>query len=461
MSAALAIAAEPVLPEQWRQRALIVARSYAHKTPPNVLVGDLEQAALMGLWRGLQLAADKALQPEQREFYLKRHIRGAVLDELRRQDWLPRGTRRAERAGQVELRVLHGQDAGEFAAATTDGRPWESALRDPAPALDELVARELEGGLAWALAEQCLPPRELRVLRQHYRGGRTFKQIANGLGISEPRISQLHARAIGRLRAALEEHEHRRTDRGPRSDSQEDPATGTHPRRVPGGGLGGPPATPAHRRVPAGAGGAVLRGAPREGLFGRSRAVSLAGAAPEPGDGGFSVTEPAAEAELDFSDVLAAIGPIAAPSVLPEEGINLFEALEGYRWWMIEQALIRTGGNQTAAGKLLGYANGGKALWLFLRGRANGRLPKHGSRTQPPKAPQTPASATASRPDDGATGRISITRVASQIDWELVDELRSAGLHDGRISQRLSGTMGVNRFIIEKALRLGSGASSP
>jgi len=55
-------------------------------------------------------------------------------------------------------------------------------------------------------AVQLLPEREANIVGWHYFEGIPFKTIASRLGVSEPRVSQLHARAMGRLRETLADH---------------------------------------------------------------------------------------------------------------------------------------------------------------------------------------------------------------------------------------------------------------
>lgn len=144
--------------------------------------------------------------------------------------------------------------------------------------------------------------------------------------------------------------------------------------------------------------------------------------------------------------------PAPVPSVLPEEGLNLIEELERYRMWMIDQALLRTGGNACAAGRLLGYAQG-NAVALLLRERRRGVKP------QGTKRKASPSTAAPAHDAGPAPERVSITRVASQIDWALVERLRAEGRHDSQICQVLGRQLGMNRFIVEKALHLGEARS--
>ena len=73
---------------------------------------------------------------------------------------------------------------------------------DPRPdAHHSLAWRELQALLAAAIVR--LPDREGTIIRQHYEAGVSFTQIAQLLGLSKGRVSQLHAAAIARLRARL------------------------------------------------------------------------------------------------------------------------------------------------------------------------------------------------------------------------------------------------------------------
>ena len=66
---------------------------------------------------------------------------------------------------------------------------------------EALDARQNHGLLAQAAA--ALPDRDREMLSLHYEEGRTLREIGAHLGVSESRVSQLHSRAIERLRARL------------------------------------------------------------------------------------------------------------------------------------------------------------------------------------------------------------------------------------------------------------------
>jgi RNA polymerase sigma factor for flagellar operon FliA len=173
----------------------VVAR-LLRKLPPNVLRDDLVGAGAFGLIDALRKSVDRG---PAFEWYARIRIRGAVVDELRTQDWL---TRRAR------SRVTRAQAAGEGGGAAVvgfDDLPEAQA----AGFVDESVATphdQVERRMDRAALEQAvslLPEREANIVAWHYFDGVPFKTIAARLGVSEPRVSQLHARAMARLRVTL------------------------------------------------------------------------------------------------------------------------------------------------------------------------------------------------------------------------------------------------------------------
>lgn len=169
------------------------------KLPPNVLRDDLVAAGTFGLVDALRKSADRG---PAFDWYARIRIRGAVVDELRAQDWL---TRRAR------TRVARAQAMGELGSVAVigfDDLPESQAhsFVDEAMATPhEEVERRMDR-VALERAVGLLPEREANIVGWHYFEGVPFKMIAARLGVSEPRISQLHARAMGRLRSTLAEH---------------------------------------------------------------------------------------------------------------------------------------------------------------------------------------------------------------------------------------------------------------
>ena len=166
------------------------------KLPPNVLREDLVAAGAFGLIDALRKSPDRG---PAFEWYARIRIRGAVVDELRSQDWL---TRRAR------TRVAKAQALGEASGAAVVGfddlpEAQAQAFVDESMATPhEQVERRMDRA-ALEVAVGQLPEREANIVSWHYFEGIPFKTIAVRLGVSEPRVSQLHARAMGRLRASL------------------------------------------------------------------------------------------------------------------------------------------------------------------------------------------------------------------------------------------------------------------
>lgn len=184
---------------------------------------DMAQIGLMGLLEALRRygAPDEAFGT-----YARHRVRGAILDELRRQDWRPRSVRQAAHKTRDAVRVLRRKlgkeptpaqiqqalgldEAGylaweqaESAEAMTSldellgaGVDMPSSVHDPAHAV--LQRRALEQALA-GLAE-----REQRVVQLYYEYELSLKEIAAVLELSEARICQINKEALRKMRAAL------------------------------------------------------------------------------------------------------------------------------------------------------------------------------------------------------------------------------------------------------------------
>lgn len=205
--------------------------------PTHVDVGDLVQSGIFGL-----VDAIEKFEPERGlrfETYAMQRIRGAILDELRSQDWVPRvvrsrarGAERAlERLGArlnrtptdaelarelgisvSELRDLYGQlqltsvvaledlvTAGKGSGSLVETLPDDDAVDPVAVLVDQDNRRQL----AEAVAQ--LTERDRVVVSLYYFESLTLAEIGKVLGVTESRVSQLHTRAVLRLRGKLVE----------------------------------------------------------------------------------------------------------------------------------------------------------------------------------------------------------------------------------------------------------------
>jgi RNA polymerase sigma factor FliA len=157
------------------------------RVPPNVQRDDLLSAGSVGLLRALRKATNR---DHLFEGYARRCIRGAVLDEMRRADWVNRRLRTRIKKGLVTHSTI--------------------GIDDLPPGFDLPDTRSLVGferadaRRALIAPLKTLEPRDALIVRLHYIEGVPFNEIASRLKVSEPRISQLHARALQRLRAAIE-----------------------------------------------------------------------------------------------------------------------------------------------------------------------------------------------------------------------------------------------------------------
>lgn len=210
------------------------------RLPANVELDDLIQAGLMGLLDAVRRYEQTA--DAQFETYATTRIRGAMLDELRSQDWLPRSVRTKARA--IEAAVVHlnqtlmrapseaeiaaemglalpeyqhmleeahgvqllhyedlGRDRDEDAGHALEYAVVADGHKGAEQPFGTLVSREFRAALVQAITQ--LPEREKLLLSLQFEQDLTQKEIAVVMGVSEGRVSQLRSQAVVRLRATL------------------------------------------------------------------------------------------------------------------------------------------------------------------------------------------------------------------------------------------------------------------
>ena len=210
-----------------------LARRVAATMPHSIDIGDLVQDGVIGLIDAAH-RFDEA-RGIKFETFAERRIRGAMIDALRKDAW-PRGVRRQRReleAAREELRRELGCEPSlaDLAAkmGSDEKRLGRTIVRINAiestssmannDSLDEstipaaLIPSEPEQPDAAYEREETttfvrdaiasLPAREQKVIGLYYYSEATMKQIGAEIGVNESRVSQLHARAIRRLRDAL------------------------------------------------------------------------------------------------------------------------------------------------------------------------------------------------------------------------------------------------------------------
>ncbi|MDH3725161.1 MAG: RNA polymerase sigma factor WhiG [Thermoleophilia bacterium] len=215
-----------------------VAGRMSSALPAHVDESDLISYGLIGL-----IGAVERYDPDRAvkfETYAVSRIKGAIIDELRSLDWVPRSVRARAReierkASELEHKLRRVPTDEELAKALDIGlnefhdtinqisnssivaldEMWtvtaagsetlslidtlgDRSAGDPANLLD---VTELREGLADAIAS--LPEREKIVVALYYYDGLTLREIGDVLGVTESRISQLHTKAILRLKGRL------------------------------------------------------------------------------------------------------------------------------------------------------------------------------------------------------------------------------------------------------------------
>ena len=165
------------------------------RVPPNVLRDDLVAAGSFGLLDALRRSPERG---PAFEWYARVRIRGALVDELRSQDWLSRRARTRTTQAHAE------GTTGGVSVVGLDDLPNSQAelFADESPTPLEAVERRADRSMLERVVA-LLPERDADIVTSHYFDDVPFKAIAARLQVSEPRISQLHTRAMGQLRATL------------------------------------------------------------------------------------------------------------------------------------------------------------------------------------------------------------------------------------------------------------------
>lgn len=218
------------------QYAPLVKRIAYHlmaKLPASVQVDDIVQNGMLGLLDAINRYEDGL--GAQFETYAVQRIRGAMLDGLRENDWLPRSLRRDMRRIEAAIHTLeqrNGRAPTESELADALGmslsdyqkmlqearghqlvyfedfreeqgedyldRHFGDSDSDP---IEKLLDKDMRDVLVRAIED--LPEREKTVMGLYYEQELNLREIGEVLGVSESRVCQLHSQAVARLRSRL------------------------------------------------------------------------------------------------------------------------------------------------------------------------------------------------------------------------------------------------------------------
>lgn len=214
-----------------------IASRIAIRLPPHIDLNDLINAGVIGLIDAIEkFDASKQIKFKT---YAEFRIRGAILDELRSMDWVPRSVRQKARKVEETIAKLEyslGRPATDEEVAkemNVDMDSFYRLLSETASvsllSLDDLgeddtdlsrrnllefiiqderdwpshKLRYAEVSTMVAKAIQSLPEKERMVISLYYYDELTMKEIGHVLKFTESRVSQIHTKAVLRLRSKM------------------------------------------------------------------------------------------------------------------------------------------------------------------------------------------------------------------------------------------------------------------
>ena len=218
-----------------KSHALLVKRIAYHlsgRLPRSVQLDDLMQAGMLGLLEAVRYYDEQ--KGASFETYASIRIRGYMLDEVRRNDWVPRSVYRNSRMISTAIRNVEnrlGREAKDHEVASELGissDEYHEMLNDANGAhlygfedigvTDDILKDDSSGLLSEPhvnlfradmkahLAEviESLPKKERMVLSLYYEHDLNLKEIGEVLDVSESRVSQIHSQATHRIKSRLE-----------------------------------------------------------------------------------------------------------------------------------------------------------------------------------------------------------------------------------------------------------------
>lgn len=175
--------------DQWRHLVWYVVNRIKARLPVSVSEDELFAAGMFGLMR-----AARSYDPTRGagfKTYAYHRIRGSILDDLRRLDFLPRSLRDRARKNGEDAPAMVGIPTDEDGQESLSARPVEEKSEQ-----DDLKAalhREIDN----------LPDKMRIVMALYYRDELKMREIGEKLGLTESRVSQIHSNAVSRLRRSM------------------------------------------------------------------------------------------------------------------------------------------------------------------------------------------------------------------------------------------------------------------
>jgi len=226
------VAIRNLLVEHYMPLAKYLADKMKARLPVSVDVDDLVSAGAQGL-----MSAVQAFDPERGvkfETYCSPRVKGAMLDELRHEDWATRQLRQRatklsrvqselsrrlgrppteeEMAGELEVTIVEYRDIARAAAAASrlslqgaDADADENGGRGIV--LEDRRVEEPWAGLKrqdiFTFVTKDLQPKERMIITLYYYEGLTMREIGSIFGVTESRVCQIHKRILKQLRTKL------------------------------------------------------------------------------------------------------------------------------------------------------------------------------------------------------------------------------------------------------------------
>ena len=222
--------------EEYTPLIRFIAKKISVRLPPNIDVEDLISSGVIGLMD----AIDKYDSTRDNKFktYAEFRIRGSILDGLRAQDWVPRSVRDKSKMlsraiaslesnlgrppTDMEISDYLGLTINEFYNFVNQVRPvnvlsidevsnfsnvdrksFLTTIQGDSDPFSNLNMKSIKTMIKKIIEE--LPERQRIVLSLYYYEGFNLKKIGTILGVTESRVSQLHAQAIKRLKVKLQQ----------------------------------------------------------------------------------------------------------------------------------------------------------------------------------------------------------------------------------------------------------------